>query len=125
MEGTLVFNNVDIFAQAGANTKLVLSVPVTVADGQINIQFIHQTNNPSVGAIEILGEGGGGPDISPPTVPENLMATAAGSTQVNLAWDASTDAGGGVVAGYNVYRDGGLVATLTGTGYGDSVRSPL
>ena len=32
------------------------------------------------------------PDTTPPTVPTNLTATPAGSTQINLSWTASTDA---------------------------------
>ena len=35
--------------------------------------------------------GGAPPDSSPPTAPSNLLATAAGSGAINLAWTASTD----------------------------------
>ena len=50
-----------------------------------------------------------------------MTATALGTTQVDVSWDASTDVGGGVVAGYNVYRaDVGLLATVTGTSYSDT-----
>ena len=60
-------------------------------------------------------------DTSPPTVPGNVSATAVSATQVDLSWDASTDIGGGVVAGYKVYRaDVGLLATVTGTSYSDT-----
>src|SRR6267143_982288 len=38
------------------------------------------------------------PDTTPPTVPANLAATAASSSQINLSWTASTDAVG--VTGY-------------------------
>ncbi len=65
------------------------------------------------------------PDITPPTVPASLVATAISSSQVNLSWAASTDpvvsgqiASG--VAGYNIYRNGTLVASVTGTGYSDT-----
>ena len=46
--------------------------------------------------------GPGTPDTSPPTAPSNLTATAAGSSQINLAWTASTDDVG--VTGYQVER---------------------
>ncbi|HEB86619.1 MAG TPA: hypothetical protein ENI68_06350, partial [Gammaproteobacteria bacterium] len=60
------------------------------------------------------------PDTSPPTVPQNLTATAVSPTQVNLGWSASSDIGGGAVAGYNVYRNGALVVAVTaGTSYND------
>lgn len=52
-------------------------------------------------------------DVTPPTVPTGLAATAASSTQVNLLWDAATDNVG--VAAYYVQRDGVVVATLGGT----------
>ncbi|MFZ0470960.1 MAG: FG-GAP-like repeat-containing protein [Thiogranum sp.] len=61
------------------------------------------------------------PDTTPPTVPVNVSAAASGPTQVNVSWDASTDVGGGVVAGYRVYRsDVGLLATVTGTSFSDT-----
>ena len=58
-------------------------------------------------------------DTQAPTVPANLIATAAGSNQINLSWTASTDNVG--VTSYNVYRDGGAapIATPTGTTYND------
>jgi hypothetical protein len=57
------------------------------------------------------GGGGGGSssdggvaDSTPPTIPANLLASAASSSEINLSWSASTDAVG--VAGYKVYRNG-------------------
>ena len=123
VEGAPALSDVDIFSEAGgANTALVRTIPlVTVSDGQLDIQFIHGVQNPIVAAIEILSLGGGTPDIDAPTVPQNVTATALGTTQVDVSWDASTDVGGGVVAGYNVYRaDVGLLATVTGTSYSDT-----
>ncbi|MDQ5893326.1 MAG: hypothetical protein QG640_338, partial [Patescibacteria group bacterium] len=46
------------------------------------------------------------PDTQAPTVPSGLTAAPVSSTQINLAWNASTDNVG--VAGYNVYRNGVL-----------------
>ncbi|HEB86589.1 MAG TPA: hypothetical protein ENI68_06195, partial [Gammaproteobacteria bacterium] len=120
MEGVTAIGSLDIFGTVGANTSLVRSVPVTVSDGQLNIQFIHEVENPIVAAVEIVSTGGT-PDTSPPTVPQNVGATAIGGTQVDVSWTASTDVGGGVVAGYKVYRaDVGLLTTVTGTGYSDT-----
>ena len=39
------------------------------------------------------------PDTTPPTDPTNLLASAVSSSQINLSWTASTDAGG-----VNLYR---------------------
>ncbi len=51
-------------------------------------------------------------DTSAPTVPQKLSATAVSETRVDLSWSASTDNGGGTVAGYKVYRDGTLVTLV-------------
>jgi Purple acid Phosphatase, N-terminal domain/Calcineurin-like phosphoesterase len=55
------------------------------------------------------------PVDNPPTAPGNLVATAAGTTRINLSWSASTDDVG--VASYEVYRDGATtpLATVGGT----------
>ena len=65
------------------------------------------------------------PDTTPPTPPSNLTATAASSSQINLAWTASTDDVG--VTGYLVERCQGSgctgfaqVATVAGTTYNDT-----
>ena len=48
-------------------------------------------------------------DTTPPATPGGVSAAAAACTQVNLAWSASSDAGGSGLWGYNVYRNGGFV----------------
>ena len=62
------------------------------------------------------------PDTLAPDTPANLIATAAGASQIDLSWDASIDNGGGVVAGYNVFRDGNpvAIATVTTTSFSDT-----
>ncbi len=50
-------------------------------------------------------------DTTPPTTPTNLQATFISSSQINLAWTASTDNVG--VAGYRVYRCQGTACTPT------------
>jgi chitodextrinase len=57
-------------------------------------------------------------DTSPPTAPTNLVATV-NKKRVTLDWQASTDNVG--VAGYRVFRDGKLVATVTGTSYTENL----
>ena len=61
-------------------------------------------------------------DITAPTVPLNVTATAVGPGQVNLAWTAANDNVG--VVRYNVYRGDTAIANLGNvTGYSDI--SPL
>ncbi len=57
-------------------------------------------------------------DTSAPTKPTGLTANPSSTTQINLSWTASTDNVG--VTGYRVYRDGGLVTTVTATNYSDT-----
>ncbi|MGH3370979.1 MAG: DUF7594 domain-containing protein, partial [Nocardioidaceae bacterium] len=53
------------------------------------------------------------PDTEPPSVPTNLRTTSVTETQVDLAWDASTDNVG--VTAYDIVRDGAPLATTSGT----------
>src|SRR2546425_1113195 len=62
------------------------------------------------------------PDLTPPSVPTNLSASAVSSSQMNLSWTASTDNVG--VAGYTIYRGGSQIATTSLTSYSDTGLSP-
>jgi chitodextrinase len=64
-------------------------------------------------------------DTTPPTAPGNLTATATSSSQINLAWTASTD--NVAVTGYKVERCAGAgcstfsqIATPSGTTFNDT-----
>jgi chitodextrinase len=77
----------------------------------------------NVGSSSLVTVTVNNPDISAPSTPTNLTATAASATQVNLSWIASTDNVG--VSGYYVQRDGMVIATVNGkTTYTDSSASP-
>lgn len=52
----------------------------------------------------------GGNDTTPPTAPTNLTADAGGPDHVTLSWTTSTDNVG--VAGYDIYRNGVLLASV-------------
>ncbi len=62
-------------------------------------------------------------DAIAPSVPGALRTTSVSSTQIDLAWDASTDTGGSGMAGYRVYRDGALISStgvVAATVYADT-----
>ena len=61
-------------------------------------------------------------DNLPPSVPTGLSATAVGGAQIDLNWNASTDNIG--VVGYEVYRDGTKIATVTETSYSNTGLTP-
>src|ERR1700741_2870589 len=54
MEGQLIFQNLDIFAVAGANTALVKGADIAVTNGQLQIEFDSVLQNPKINAIEIV-----------------------------------------------------------------------
>ena len=58
------------------------------------------------------------PDTTPPSVPTNLSATGITSSQITVAWDASTD--DVAVAGYQLYRDGVVIKSTPSTSYTDT-----
>ena len=69
------------------------------------------------------------PDTTPPTAPTGLSATAAGATQANLSWTASSDNVG--ITEYRVERCAGAgctnfaqVGTPTGTSFSDAGLAP-
>jgi len=51
------------------------------------------------------------PDTSAPTTPDGLTASAIGYNQVTLTWNAALD--NVAIAGYNLYREGVLLTTLS------------
>jgi fibronectin type 3 domain-containing protein len=60
------------------------------------------------------------PDVTAPSTPTNLTATAASPSRINLSWSASTDTGGSGLAGYRVYRGSSLIASPSTTSYSDT-----
>ena len=63
-------------------------------------------------AVNAGGGGGGGGDGQAPTAPTITSANVVTINQVDLAWSASTDNVG--VTGYQVIRDGAVIATTAG-----------
>ena len=57
-------------------------------------------------------------DVTAPSIPTGLAATAVSASQINLGWAASTD--NVAVAGYEVFRNGTRIATTTATSFSDS-----
>jgi chitodextrinase len=79
-------------------------------------------NQASSSSITVTVSNSGGTDTTPPTAPSALTASAVATSQINLAWSASTDNVG--VAGYYVFRDGSQVASAAATSYADSGLTP-
>jgi hypothetical protein len=54
IEGNLVLDNFDVFAQVGSFAALATSHDVVVTDSNLNIVFGHVVENPAIKAIEII-----------------------------------------------------------------------
>jgi len=54
LEGNIVFQNLDIYAAAGANNALVRGADVLVTDGRMNIELDNVVQNAEIDAIEII-----------------------------------------------------------------------
>jgi len=120
IEGAAVLTAFDIFAACGAFTACDRSFSTTVSDGQLNVQFTMNggANYATVSAIQVTGGSGGGGDTTAPSAPANLAVTGTTASSVSLSWGASTDNVG--VSGYQVFRNGTSVGTVTSTSFTDT-----
>jgi hypothetical protein len=54
IEGELVLDDLDIYREVGHDAALIKSFSVAVTDGQLNIEFLREIQDPKISAIEIL-----------------------------------------------------------------------
>ena len=111
----------------GSNWKYQEPVLLSDTSSQIKVNLsgvtgtsyrVRVTNNAQqTSAVYTIGGGGGG-DTQAPSVPAGLVASVISSSQINLAWSASTDNVG--VTGYKIYRGGTLLTTVTGISYNNT-----
>ncbi len=62
-------------------------------------------------------DGSTGPDIEEPSIPDGLSVTSVSETSVSFSWNASSDNVG--VSGYNIYRGGSLLESVSEVNYTD------
>jgi len=113
----------------GASTALAAVIGTTFTDTGLASGTTHTYR---VTAYDIAGNesAAAGPvsgtarDTQPPTTPTSLQASNVTATSARLTWQPSTDTGGSGLAGYWVFRDGTLIATVTGTVYTAESLSP-
>ena len=94
-------------------------VKVTVSPTALTADAIRADTNAVVDSTTITPSAGGGDTVAP-SVPGGVVATASGSSTIDVVWNASVDDVG--VAGYRVFRDGAAtaVATVLGTSFSDT-----
>jgi hypothetical protein len=73
-------------------------------------------NNSATGTATVIA------DTTVPSTVTGLAASGTTGSQTTLAWTAASDNAG--VVGYNVYRGGVLLTTVTGTTYTDTLLNP-
>lgn len=109
--------------QADANNHGCNSIVLT-GSGEIENNTIH--NYPTGGckfytpSATVSGNNctQGSADITPPSIPTGFPAVALSATRIALSWNASTDNVG--VTGYEVFRNGILVASTSATPFQDT-----
>ncbi len=106
---TLNFSNsASTFLSSGSlkiNNSTTAKQPVTSGSGMVVLaSTVHRYFHGELGIA-------GAPDQTQPSIPLGLSASNVTSNSVQLSWQASTD--NAAVAGYEVYRNGGLVGSPT------------
>ncbi|MFI8103187.1 carbohydrate binding domain-containing protein [Streptomyces sp. NPDC086023] len=97
----------------GAYAKLSVSFTTGAAQTSAEVYVNGWYGQGTYHADDIVLDGPGGTDTTPPTAPGGLATTGRTSSSVSLAWTAATDDTG--VTGYDVYQGGTLAATTAGT----------
>jgi len=130
INGTQVLKNFDILATAGGQNIANIQQFTEPANssGQFVIQFTTVINNSLVNGIEILSAG----PCTAPTIPANLTATAASTSQINLSWTASTSPCTGITytlfrsttSGFTASSSNQIASGVTATAYSDTGLTP-
>jgi chitodextrinase len=110
----------DVTPFVSGNGTYSFKLATTSADGVD--MYSREAADTSLRPELVLSLTGGGSDTEAPSTPSGLSAVAPSPTRVDLSWTASTDDVG--VTGYEVFRNGALVGTSTGTSYSDATVSP-
>jgi Zn-dependent metalloprotease len=120
-----VFDANELVYDAGALSKVAVSGNITIQSGisgdrrmRVSMKYnAAQTacETFAYGEVEdyTITIGAGTSDTQAPTAPTNLSSSNITETSLTLSWTASTDNVG--VTGYDVYQNGSLLGSVTGT----------
>ena len=128
VEGDLVIDDLDQSVTYGFNTAGVESIPVTVTDGNLDIDFLKGPQNPNLKGIEIVSGGTLTPNEAPVvTNPGNQFGTEGDNVSLQIAaTDADpctglTYSATGLPPSLTIDPNSGLISGILdiGTGTGD------
>ena len=113
LEGGLVLDNFDIYAEVGAETATVKSFEVTVADGMMDLVFdarpeVGGVNQPKVSALEILPIDGTVPNEAPRAVAAATPSSGTAPLTVQFDGSGSTDSDGSITSYEWAWASGSL-----------------
>ena len=100
------------YTDTGLSASTLYSYTIKAYDAATNISAF----SPAASATTLA------PDLTPPTVPSNVVATAQSISSILVTWSPATD--NVSVTGYLVYRDGTNVAAVAVTNYTDTGLQP-
>ncbi|WP_084224850.1 DUF7594 domain-containing protein [Paenibacillus pectinilyticus] len=116
---TNTYNEIDVtsYVTAEAAGDGVVSFALQESVGKYTTLNSNENASNKPQLVIVSGSGGSG-DTQAPTTPTGLTGTAASSSQINISWSAASD--NVAVTGYDVYRNGSLLKTVTGTSTSDA-----
>ncbi len=106
MEGALILDDLDIYAEVGAVTALVKTFQADMTDGILNLDFTASVNYPMISAVEVLSTTNQAPVASFTASPN----TGEAPLSVNFDASASNDPDGSIMA-YAWVLESGVTAT--------------
>ena len=103
------------FTPGSANTVTISFAETTARYVRLNVTGNTGWPAAQISEFEVYGY----PDPVPPTTPQNLRVSGVSDTSVFLAWDSAD-----LASGYEVLRNGNVVADVTSTSYEDTGLAP-
>ncbi len=92
LEGQTVFDNVDMSGSHGFQVGFVLAHQLTVTDGILDLELIHEVENPQIAGLEVVVVSGGGGNTPPIAGNDGASVPEGGQVMIPLlANDSDAD----------------------------------
>ena len=116
--GYKIFRNGTLVASVRQNSYTDTGLAASTTYSYAVAAFDAAANTSAQSSPPLSATTGSTSDTTPPSVPTNVVLVSKTSTSVQISWSASIDNTG--VAGYKVYRNSTLVASVRQTTYTDT-----